>query len=469
MECYTDERVSDGIDLSLTYATDLFDEGTAEQFASRFVAVLATVAADSSVVVGDIDLLTERERSTLVPACSGLAADPVILSELFAAAAAVVRDRVAVCCGLVELSYGELDDWSDRVAWGLVGCGVGPGDVVAVGLSRSVESVVAVLAVVKAGAAFLPVDVRLPVERIEFMVADAGVGVGLCSVGGAVGLPGGVEWLSLGELEGFGVGPVVGSDRVRLLGVDDVAYVIYTSGSTGVPKGVAVTHRGLSSFAVEQRERFGVEASSRTLHFASPSFDASVLELLLAWCVGATMVVASTDVYGGDELAELLDRERVTHAFITPAALASIDVVRWSLPCLRSLIVGGDAVGVDVVERWAVGRSMFNAYGPSEATVAVAVSEPMVVGAPVVLGRPVRGCGVVVLDGRLRPVPVGVAGELYVSGPGVARGYVGRVGLTGGRFVADPFSLVPGGRMYRTGDVVRWTAVGELVFVGRVG
>ncbi|MCZ4279035.1 AMP-binding protein, partial [Rhodococcoides yunnanense] len=245
--------------------------------------------------------------------------------------------------------------------------------------------------------------------------------------------------------------------------LDDAAYLIYTSGSTGVPKGVVVTHRGLANMATLERERFEVEVGSRTLSFASTSFDASVLELVLAFCGGATMVIAPTDVYGGAELAHLLAEQSVTHAFITPAALASVDPSE--LAALTVVVTGGDACGPELVERWAPGRSMFNAYGPTEATVFSSVSEAMSVGEPVTIGSPISGSAQLVLDTRLRPVPVGVAGELYLAGPGLARGYHDRLGLTAERFVAAPFGA--GERMYRTGDVVRWNSSGALEYVGR--
>ncbi|WP_206511643.1 AMP-binding protein, partial [Rhodococcus sp. KRD197] len=245
--------------------------------------------------------------------------------------------------------------------------------------------------------------------------------------------------------------------------LDDAAYLIYTSGSTGVPKGVVVTHRGLANFAEEERDRFGVTTDARVLAFASTSFDASVLEMVLAFCGGARLVIAPTDVYGGAELAHLLGEQSVTHAFITPAALASVDPS--GLDELQVVVTGGDASGPELVDRWAPGRSMFNAYGPTEATVFATLSAPMSPGVPIAIGEPLRGFSTVVLDTRLRPVPVGVAGELYLAGPGLARGYHDRLGLTAERFVAAPFGA--GERMYRTGDVVRWNSSGALEYVGR--
>ncbi|WP_169812539.1 non-ribosomal peptide synthetase [Nocardia acidivorans] len=457
-----------GLELCLIYATDLFDEETAAELTRRFLRVLSAAVSEPRSAVGDLELLAPAEARALAPVRGPVADLVCTLPELFATAAAD-PDRTALSTPGRTLTYRELDEWSNRLARTLIAQGAGPGEIVALGLARSVESVVATLAVAKTGAAYLPVDVRHPADRIRHMLADSGVRMGLTTAADRALLPGdpAVRWRLVDDIPpGESTAPVTDSDRTRTLTVDDIAYVIYTSGSTGVPKGVAVPHRGLAAFAREQRDHYGLDARSRTMHFASPSFDASVLELLLAWCAGATMVVIPSEVYGGDELAVLLEFEAVTHAFITPAALASIDLVRWELPELRCLVVGGEAVGADLVARWAVGRDMFNAYGPSEATVAPVLSRALAPHRPVLLGRAIRGAELAVLDTRLRPVPVGVAGELYIAGAGLARGYLGRAGLTAARFVANPFAA-PGERMYRTGDVVRWTAAGDLVFVGR--
>ncbi len=390
-------------------------------------------------------------------------------------AAAVERDpsATALVCGDRSRSYEDLDAWSSRLARILIERGVGPGDLVAVAVPRSIESVSSVWGVAKSGAAFVPVDPNYPADRVAHMVTDSGVVVGLTTADARDSLPDTVEWLVLGAdfdrvLAGRSADPITFADRTRTLTDADPAYVIYTSGSTGKPKGVVVTQAGLGDFCAEQVRRYQLTPQSRTLHFASPSFDASVLELLLAVGAGSTMVIAPPTVYGGDDLAELIAAQRVTHGFVTPAALASVDPI--GLDTFGDVVVGGEACPPDLVTRWAApGRRFFNGYGPTETTIMTAISDPLVPGEPVTIGAGTQGMSLAVLDDRLRPAPVGVAGELYVWGPGVARGYHDRFALTAERFVACPFGE-PGQRMYRTGDVVRWKGSGlesVLEYVGR--
>ncbi|WP_369829532.1 amino acid adenylation domain-containing protein [Nocardia sp. 852002-20019_SCH5090214] len=410
---------------------------------------------------------TRRPRVTTLPQLMATAveADPTGTALVFADATTT----------LAELSYAELDERSTRLARLLIARGIGPEDLVAVGIPRSVESVVAVWAVAKTGAGFVPVDPNYPADRVAHMVSDSGAKLGLTVSPVREDLPDSVEWLTVdtadfaARLEEFSGDPVTYADRLRPLRAEHPAYVIYTSGSTGKPKGVVVTQAGLSSFCDEQRERYRVGNDSRTLHFASPSFDASVLELLLAIGGAAAMVVASPSVLGGDELANLLRRERVTHAFVTPAALASVDPA--GLDDLRVVVAGGEACPPELVRRWAIAieggtREFYNGYGPTETTIMTNISAPLVPGETVTIGAPVRNITEYVLDEQLARVPRGAVGELYITGAQLARGYHLRPGLTAARFVANPFDA-NGSRLYRTGDLVRWTAAGELEYLGR--
>ncbi|WP_196248796.1 non-ribosomal peptide synthetase [Rhodococcoides fascians] len=393
-----------------------------------------------------------------------------LLPQLLTAAVELNPSQIAVAAGAVELSYAELDRQSSQIARLLIASGVGPESVVAIGLTRSLESVLSVWAISKTGAAFVPIDPTYPADRVEHMISDSGVRIGVTTVAYRDQLPDSCTWTVIDDhdfLERMSTVSgerITVSDRVAVVRSDNAAYLIYTSGSSGIPKGVVVTHRGLAVLAAAQKDRYRLTSSARTLHFASPSFDASVLELLLAVAAGSTMVVAPTDIYGGQELSSFLRTSGVTHAFITPAALSSVDPS--DLDALATVVVGGEACPPELVELWGGSRSFFNAYGPTETTVVSTISEPLVPGDAVSIGDVVTGTKAHVLDKRLRPVPAGVVGELYLEGAGLARGYESKSGLTASRFVANP-TATDGSRMYRTGDLVRRTASGNLEYRGR--
>ncbi|MBY8863128.1 amino acid adenylation domain-containing protein [Nocardia sp. CA2R105] len=485
---YAPDGTPDVLLAGFTYATDIFDEATVTAIAQRFERFATAVAAAPELLVGDVDLLdaTERDRGPVVPPAP-VTPPPVesepgrTLPDLMAAAVDSNPDGVAVVFAdateqLSELEYLDLDERSTQLARVLIDRGIGPEDLVAIGIPRSPESVLAVWAIAKSGAGFVPVDPNYPADRVAHMLADSHAVLGLTVESVRADLPEQVEWLVLDDLETErlidegSADPVTDADRRRPLRAAHPAYVIYTSGSTGLPKGVVVTHAGLASFCEEQRERYRVTSSSRALHFASPSFDASILELLLALGGGGTLVVAAPTVYGGAELAALLARERVTHAFITPSALASVDPK--GLDKLRVVIAGGEACPPDLVQRWAIPiggrrtREFYNGYGPTETTIMTNISSPLVPGETVTLGGPIRAITEYVLDERLSPVPDRAVGELYITGAQQARGYHERPALTAARFVANPFDP-SGSRLYRTGDLVRRTFDGELEYLGR--
>ncbi|GAA2545417.1 MULTISPECIES: non-ribosomal peptide synthase/polyketide synthase [Streptomyces] len=442
----------------LTYNTDLFDPATAERMADQLGTLLTAVADDPDRPLGALPLATDetlkavldqgRDTARPVPAAT--------LPELFERQAAHTPGAVALAdADGRELTYAHVERAANRLAHRLIAQGVGPERIVALALPRSAETVVAQLAVAKAGGAFLPVDPDYPEQRRAFMLRDAGA------------------WLVLDDLaavwdaDGPDTAPT-DADRTAALTTDHPAYVIYTSGSTGTPKGVTVTHRGLAAFATAAAGRYDAGPGDRVLQFASPSFDASVLELCVSLLSGATLITGEEGPLVGERLAQVLAERRVSHTLIPPAALATVaPETAGALPHLRTLIVGAEACPAHLVERWAPGRRMINSYGPTEATVVATWTGPLApgTGAPPI-GRPAGATRVHVLDAALRPVPPGVTGELYVAGPGLARGYLNRPGLTAARFVADPFGA-PGERMYRTGDLARWDSHGELRFAGR--
>ncbi|MCD0452702.1 amino acid adenylation domain-containing protein, partial [Actinocorallia sp. API 0066] len=401
---------------------------------------------------------TPMGRLDLVPVPGVLAGPPAssprTLASLVEQHAQKTPDALAVAADGVQLTYGELDAEADRLAGLLRGRGAGPGEIVALALPRSADLVVAILAVGKTGAAYLPLDPSYPAERLRYMLDDARPLLALAAPPDVPGLPA-REWLAVADAAGLPADPVRYEAHP-----DEAAYVIYTSGTTGLPKGVVVSHRGLASFADHQAELFDVTPDGRVLAGSSPSFDASVLELLLAFGPGAALVLVPPGVTVGAELRERL--AGVTHAFAIPSALAAVPP--GGLPGLRAIGVGGEACPPELVAAWAPGRRMVNMYGPTETTI-VTVLGPLPDGPGAPIGRPVRGSRLYVLDSALRPVPDGVPGELYVSGGGLARGYLGRPALTAERFVANPYES--GTRMYRTGDLVVRRPSGVLDYVGR--
>ncbi|MFC5184122.1 non-ribosomal peptide synthetase [Actinomadura harenae] len=435
-----------GVGGELLYAVDLFDEETVRTIAERFVRVLEQVSADPAKRVGELEVLSSREHRRLAVEWNDTAREVVAGSvpELFAAQVARTPDAVAVESGDVRWTYAELDARANRVARTLIERGVGREDLVAIRLGRSADLVAVILGVVKAGAAYLPVDPSYPAERIAFMLSDAAPAV--------VVEAGFLDTLSQDDT------PVD-----LAISPGQLAYVIYTSGSTGVPKGVGVSHRGVASLAAWQAASFGVGTGSRVAQMAALGFDAAFWELCMALLSGATLLLGEADrMPPRGRFDDLLADLNATHVTVPPSLLATAE----DLPdALENLVVAGEVCPPGLVERWAPGRRMFNAYGPTESTVCATMSAPLAPGAPVSIGGPIWNTSVYVLDDALRPVAPGVIGELYIAGPSLARGYVGRVGLTAERFVACPFE--PGSRMYRTGDLVRWTATGELVFAGR--
>ncbi|MEU5807506.1 amino acid adenylation domain-containing protein [Streptomyces sp. NPDC047718] len=442
-----EEDEASGLNGIVRYATDLFEPETARGLADGLVRLLTAAVAEPDAPLDRLDVLGPELGRLVLEGWNDTARDvpPLTWPELFARQVARTPDHPAVQDGAETLSYAELDLRANRLAHVLRERGAGPGETVALRLPRSADLVVAVLATLKAGAAYLPVDPDYPPERIAFMLDDAGPVCELSSASFPVpdGLP--------------GTEPVVPRH------LDDAAYVVYTSGSTGRPKGVVVSHRGIAGLVANQAERYEAGAGNRVAQLISPSFDASVSELCLALLTGSCLVIPP-GVLAGEELAAFLADRRITHAHLIPAVMAGLP--RIDLPALRVIVTGGDVPPADVIAHWSEGRRLVNAYGPTEATVDVASWVYAPPGRqPVPIGRPIANAGVYVLDRYLRPVPPGVAGELYTTGPGLARGYLDRPALTAERFVANPFA--PGDRMYRTGDLVRWDRDGQLVFVGR--
>ncbi|PPJ04073.1 non-ribosomal peptide synthetase [Nocardia nova] len=425
------------------------------------------VVADSSVTVGEVSLLATGERDLVLSVWSGarVAAPVGLAPQLLAAAVAAGPDAPAVVDGAREVSYRELDRWSTRVARVLIEEGVGPERAVGVAMDRRVELVVAWWAVVKAGGVYVPLDPAHPAERITTVLDAVGavcvLTYGSDTVAGAAARP--IVRIDAPDVSGRSAEAITDADRPAGLRVDNTAYAMFTSGSTGAPKGVAVSHAGLLGLAAAQRAVFGLGAGARISMVAAPSFDASIFDMLWAAGSAAALVVAPPHVYAGEALTAFLQDQQVSAAVFTPTVLSSLDRAR--LDRVGTLVTTGEACPEELVAAWAPGRQMFNGYGPTETTIGATLA-PLSSRHPVSIGTPIPGICALVLDARLNPTPVGVVGELYLGGPALARGYVGRPELTSERFVANPYGDA-GTRVYRTGDLVRWTSTGTLMYVGR--
>nr|WP_268983290.1 non-ribosomal peptide synthetase [Streptomyces musisoli] len=484
-EQYTAAGDPAGVTGGLEFASDLFDAATVRLLADRLTQLLAALVSDPGRPVGDADILTADERRALGWDRTPVAEDAIAtLPSLFEEQVARTPDAVAVTGDGIRLTYAELDARANRLARLLAGRGVGPESVVALLLPRSVELLVAMVAVAKSGGAYLPVDPAYPAERITLLLSDAQPAVLLTDGTPDVAVTGRLDTdstvLLLADLEResseLDTAALSDAERRAVLRPDHPAYVIYTSGSTGRPKAVVATHRGIGGHLRWMARAYPLDGRDNVLARTSPSFDASVWELWLPLVSGATVQVVPAAVAADPErLAAYVHENGTTVAQLVPSLVPAVCDAAEAIggPArLRRLFLGGEPLPGAVVERvsrvWGV--PCVNLYGPTETTVQVTHREvgpgAAVPGESVVpLGTPVDGMRAYVLDDRLRPVADGVAGELYLAGPQLARGYKERPGLTAERFVADPHGPA-GGRMYRTGDVVRRRR-GGLEFVWR--
>ncbi|WP_368664944.1 condensation domain-containing protein, partial [Mycobacterium sp. E3298] len=379
--------------LHVEFDADVFDTASIEALVERFRRVLAGMTSDPARRLSSIELLDRDERDLVLSRLSGagVTAPMEVAPQLLAAAVAANPDGVAVVDGERELSYRELDEWSNRLARTLIDAGVGPERAVGVAMDRGIELVVAWWAVVKAGGVYTPVGLDHPVERVAAVLDAAGAVCVLTrghdEAAGAGARP--VLRVDGLDLSGRSAEPITDADRAAPLSTHNTAYVIFTSGSTGAPKGVVVSHAGLPGWAAAQRDSCGLDADARALMVAAPTFDASVGEMLLAAVSGAALVVAPPQVYAGEPLTALLQSQRVSAAFMTPTVLSSLDRAR--LDGFDKLMIGGEACPPELVAAWAPGRRMFNVYGPTETTVWVTSSAPLSPDRPVRIGVPIPG------------------------------------------------------------------------------
>ncbi|WP_331375473.1 non-ribosomal peptide synthetase/type I polyketide synthase [Sinorhizobium chiapasense] len=470
----------DSVRLYVVYNADLWDPSTIERLAKHYHLLLEGIADAPERQIGDYSLLTPEEEHRLLQDFNETAApflSDICLHNMIEAQAAAYPDNMAVSCPSEALSYAALEQSANRLARHLISIGVGLGDVVGILVERSCDLIVGFLAILKAGAVYLPLDPQLPPQRLRFMVRDAGAT--------AIVSKAKLQEHTFGKaLSGLNIEGANGCAVVLLdmdhteialhevtpphcpAGPSDLAYVIYTSGSTGQPKGVMIEHRSVCNVAEDLKRTYQLEPDSRVLQFASCGFDASLFDFMLALSSGGRLCLAPPSAsLPGAELVEFMRRERINVAGLTPTAWTSLPST--DLPDLTVIKSGGEPLPSSLIQRWGEKRRIFNSYGPTEATVYCIRTEVRADGRKPPIGRPASNTQAYILDRYGNPAPIGAIGELYIGGVGIARGYMNRDELTRQVFRANPFDAEPESRLYKTGDRARYRSDGTIEFLGR--
>jgi amino acid adenylation domain-containing protein len=452
------------------YNTNLFDAATILHMAQNFQVLIESIIADPDLRISKSLLLDSKARAQLIEDCKGPAYDAMTAScihELCQSQARLRPDSLAVIYGAQHLTYRDLNSKANQLARALRKQGCGPETIVGLCVERSPEMMIGLLGILKAGAAYLPLDPAYPKDRLGYMLQDSQATMLITKERLIDDLP--VCWMKTLCLDSdwARIAEHDDDDLEPIAEPDNLAYIIYTSGSTGQPKGVLVPHIGVCNAAEATARAFSIQPESRILQFASLSFDASTFEIIMALRAGATLCLEDQEsILPGPPLIQALRDRKINVMTIPPSALAVLPDAM--LPDLNTLIVAGEACSMDIASRWANGRRFFNAYGPTEASIWATIAECADVQATPPIGSSIINVQVYVLDERLEPAPVGVPGEIYIGGVGVTRGYFNRPDLTAERYLPDPFSTAPGARIYRTGDRARHLWGRDIQFLGRV-
>jgi amino acid adenylation domain-containing protein len=459
------EEVSPGLSGFIAYSPELFDASRIARLVTHFQTLLESIVAHPETPIADLPLLSAAERHQLLVAWNQthhFYADQLCIHQRFAAQAARSPAAIAAVLDNQQLTYQELDQRANQLAHYLQTLKVAPEVLVGICLDRSLEMLVAILGVWKAGGAYVPLDPSYPRERLQFMLTDTQLTIVLTQRSQVETLPEFPAQLICLDQDWPTIATYSDKPPISDLTADHLAYVIYTSGSTGKPKGVLLQHRGLSNVIDAQIQVFNLQPENRVLQFSALSFDASIFEMLLAFGVGATLYLPPQSArLPGPELVNFLQAKGIDTAILPPAVLSVLPAA--ALPELRTVISGGEACAGELVKQWAHGRRFFNAYGPTETTIWATVAELRDGDAPPSIGRPVANTQIYLLDAHLNPVAIGVTGEIYIGGDGLARSYLHRPELTAERFIDSPYS-----RLYKTGDLGRYLPDGNLEFFGRL-
>lgn len=453
------------------YATSLFTNETVARMARHFVNLLRAIAAAPHTPITRLPLLAAAERTQLLEEWNNRVLplpNELCLHRLFEAQVDKTPNQIAVVYDKQTLTYADLNRQANRLAHRLIALGVGPEHRVGLCVPRSLAMGVAVLGVLKAGAAYVPLDPSLPPDRFQFILSDAQITVLLTVTALQETLPPTVHRLNILYLDRAEEKPEQWPEHNPKTGVrpQNLAYMTYTSGSTGLPKGVLVPHAGVCNFVLSESHRFNITPDSRLLQFASLSFDAAMSEIGTALCTGARLYLPTPEqALPGPAMLTLLQTAQMTHVKLPPSALTLFP--ETALNHVELLVVIGEACPPELVRRWSQGRRFVNGYGPTEFTIGATLAECTNADRMPPIGRPYDNCRVYLLDQHLEPVPVGVVGEIYLGGIQVTRGYHNNPALTAAKFVPDRF-VEDGGRLYRTGDLARYRPDGHLEFVGRL-
>ncbi|RAM53131.1 MAG: non-ribosomal peptide synthetase [Hapalosiphonaceae cyanobacterium JJU2] len=452
------------------YNTDLFSSSTIERMIGHFVTLLEAIVANPQERISQLPMLTPFEQQQLLVEWNNTQShypQGKCIHQLFEKQVELTPDHVAVVFDNQQLTYHQLNCRANQLAHYLQSIGVGPDVLVGICVERSLEMLVGLLAILKAGGAYVPLDPEYPTERLRFMLEDTQVSVLLSQQQLLERLPEyQAKLICLDEIWSE-ILQNRQDNPIEVVTANNLANVIYTSGSTGKPKGVMVEHSGLCNLAQAQIQAFSLNSESRILQFASFSFDACIWEILMAFGSGARLYLGTKDsIMPGMPLIERLSSDGITHVTLPPSALAVLPTAE--LPSLQTIIVAGEACPAELIKIWSVGRNFINAYGPTEASVCATTAKCTPEDNKVTIGRPIANVQVYILDTQLKPVPIGVPGELYIGGAGVARGYLHQRELTQQKFIPNPFNYEPDSRLYKTGDLARYLPDGNIEYLGRI-
>ncbi|MCV3216976.1 amino acid adenylation domain-containing protein [Plectonema radiosum NIES-515] len=455
------------------YNTDLFAEATIQRMTDHFQTLLEGVLANSLEPIETLPLLTEGERHQLLVAWNETKVEHPLekfAHNLFEEQVAQYPNTVAVVFGEAQQTYHELNQQVNKLAHYLIKLGVKPEVLVGVFLERSLEAVVAMLAVFKAGATYLPLDPTYPEERLASILEDAQAPIILTHQKWLANLPPHQTKVICLDIQKKIISEKSGENPSSDVTSNHLAYVIYTSGSTGKPKGVLIEHRGLTNVILSENSRFGINPNARLTHSSSLCFDASIAEIMGPLCAGARLYVLTPEQsMPGSALLQLLKTQAITHLCLTPSVLAILSGIKDEFPALKVVLTFGEACSPDFVAKWSQGRRFYNVYGPTEFTISATIGECTDPTSPPPIGRPHDNTQAYLLDHHLQPVPIGIPGELYLGGVQLARGYFNQPALTEQKFIPNPFAAAENPEhLYKTGDLAYYRPDGNLVFVGRV-